>query len=124
MTTPTPRFDKLRQWLPMTIFLVVIVAVSALLWFGVRDNATKATNVTHAKVGDCMHQVGLTSAEIVKCDDANADFKVVGRVEGKYQFELQINVTSVCAQWPEATVTFWEGEQGQRGTVLCLSELT
>jgi hypothetical protein len=120
MTTPNPQFNKRRLRVVLTVFLVVCAVLFALLWFGTRNNATKATN---AKVGDCLHQVGLTSVETVKCDDANADFKVVGRVEGKYQAESTIGVTSVCDQWPEATTTYWEGKQGQRGSVLCLSKL-
>jgi hypothetical protein len=120
MTTPTPQLNKLRQLVVLTIFLLVGAVMFALFWFGSRNDAPKAAD---AKVGDCLHQVGLTSAETVNCDDANADFKVVGRVEGQYQAQSTVGVTTACDQWPEATTTYWVGRPGERGSLLCLSTL-
>jgi hypothetical protein len=57
------------------------------------------------------------------CDAADARFKVVGRVEGKTQAEAQISLNTGCEQWPETTATFWVGERGQHGSVLCLASL-
>ena len=105
------------------IFVLAGAVMVALFLYGNRDGATKAPKPTNAKVGDCMHQLGITSAETVKCDDPNADFKVVGRVEGKYQFEWQSSLGGLCSPWPETTVTYWDGKPGQQGSVLCLASL-
>ena len=117
MTAPTPQRGKARQRIVLVVFLALCAVLAGALWFATRSAAT------NAKVGDCMHQTGANEVKIVKCDDANADFKVLGRVEGKEQIESTISVTSVCDQWKETTSTYWEGEQGKKGTVLCLQKL-
>lgn len=121
MTTPAPQSKNRRPVVGLVIFLVVAAGLVTLFVLGAtRDKGAKPTD---AKAGDCVHQVGLTSVETVSCDAADADFKVVGRVEGKYQAEAQISLNTGCEQWPETTTTYWQGKQGQRGAVLCLSKL-
>ena len=115
---PTPPRGKRRQVIVLVVVLVLLGVCLGGAWFFTRDAAT------NAKVGDCMQQTGTNELKIVKCDDPNAGFKVVGRAEGKEQIESTISVTSVCDQWKdETTNTYWEGEQGKKGTVLCLSKV-
>ena len=62
-----------------------------------------------------------TLAEALRSlDSADADFTVLGKVGGKEQIESTISVTTVCDQWPDTTSTYWQGEQGKKGDVLCL----
>jgi hypothetical protein len=115
---PAPRAGKRRQLILLAILLVLSAVCFVGIWFATRGNAT------NAKVGDCMHQTGTDEIKIVKCDDPEADFKVVGRVEGKEQIESTISITSVCDQWKDQTTnTYWQGERGKKGTVLCLAKL-
>ena len=107
-----------------TILMVVALAgavVFGLYVYGNHDSGTKAPKPTNARVGDCLHQLGLTAAETVKCDDPKAEFKVVGRVDDKYQFEAQSGL--ICGPWPETTTTYWEAKPGGRGTAYCLANL-
>ncbi|WP_433075668.1 LppU/SCO3897 family protein [Dactylosporangium sp. CA-052675] len=105
---------KRRQ---VTILLSLVVLLGALLgaaWYFNRDAAM------NANVGDCLHNPGDDKLKIVKCDGGDADFVVLGKVSGKAQSEATSPFTSVCDQWPDSTNTFWQGEQGKKGDVLCL----
>jgi len=115
---PTPKPGKRRQIIVLTVVLVLTAACFVGIWVATRSAAT------NAKVGDCMHQTGTDAIKIVKCSDSTADFKVVGRVENQDEVASTISITSVCDQWKDQTdSTYWEGEQGKKGTVLCLSKL-
>jgi hypothetical protein len=96
----------------LVISIVVLIVVVGVGWFLSRDDAL------NAKVGDCLHQKGANELAIVKCDSADANFSVLGRVADKT--ESEVNATDVCDQWAETTNTYWEGKSGQKGTVLCL----
>jgi hypothetical protein len=91
--------------------VLVIAAIGAGIYFN-RDAASSA------KVGDCMKQEGANELTVVKCDDAAAEFKVVGRVEDKSQSEA---TASACDAFATAEQVYWEGKQGEKGLVLCLA---
>jgi hypothetical protein len=100
-----------RKWLLIVIALVVIGGIAAVSAYFNRDAASKAN------VGDCVQQEGSNDLKVVPCDDANADFKVVGRVEDKRQSDTD----SACDPFPDAQSAYWEGETGKEGLVLCLA---
>ncbi|MEU7867517.1 hypothetical protein [Dactylosporangium sp. NPDC049140] len=113
---PPVRSGKRRQ---ITILLSLVVLLGVLLglaWFFNRDAAT------NANVGDCLHNPGDDKLKIVKCDSADADYSVLGKISGKDQSEATSPFTSVCDQWPDSTNTFWQGEAGKKGDVLCLKK--
>ncbi|GAB3827096.1 hypothetical protein GCM10027610_009800 [Dactylosporangium cerinum] len=83
-------------------------------WYLNRDSGE------NAKVGDCLHQVSSSEVKIVKCDAADADFSVIGKVENKKQTEAE---QSACDAFPETAATYWWGKAGQAGDVLCLKAL-
>ncbi|WP_432988435.1 LppU/SCO3897 family protein [Dactylosporangium sp. CA-233914] len=99
----------------LVISLVVLVVLGGIGWYLSRDDAL------NAKIGDCMHQTGPNDVSIVKCDSADADFTVLGRVEDKTQSE--VDTTGVCDQWADTTSAYWEGKSGQKGTILCMKGL-
>jgi hypothetical protein len=101
-----------RRIITIVVALVVIGGLAAVGTYLNRDAASKA------KVGDCVQQQGSNDLKVVKCDDANADYKVVGRVENKTQVEAGL---SACDAFPDAESAYWEGEQGKKGLVLCLA---
>ena len=96
------------------IVVAVILAILGVVLYLARNNAA------NAEVGDCMKQTGPNSLEQVKCDDSQAKFKVVGRVEGKRQSEATI---SACDAYKSqgAEQVYWEGKSGGTGFVLCLA---
>ncbi|GIJ69094.1 LppU/SCO3897 family protein [Virgisporangium ochraceum] len=93
--------------------LLVLGGIFAVTTYLNRDAASKA------KVGDCVSQEGSDELKVVECGSAEADFKVVGRVEDKTQAEAGI---SACGPFVDqgAEQAYWEGEQGKKGLVLCL----
>ncbi|MGI5242444.1 LppU/SCO3897 family protein [Dactylosporangium sp. CA-139066] len=109
MAPPQPA-KKGGAGLRIIIAIVVLVVIGGGVWFFNRDAALKAN------VGDCLHQKGANDLAIVKCDSADADFSVLGKVENKRETETD----AACDQFQDATNTYWEGESGKEGTVLCL----
>ncbi|GAA3453069.1 hypothetical protein GCM10018962_49020 [Dactylosporangium matsuzakiense] len=100
------------------VILLALVGLLGLLlgmaWYFNRDAAT------NADVGDCLHDPGDQKLKIVKCDGADADYTVLGKVSGKDQREAISPFSSVCRQWPDSTNSYWQGEEGKKGDVLCL----
>ncbi|MFI5908273.1 hypothetical protein [Dactylosporangium sp. NPDC051541] len=96
----------------LVISIVVLIVLAGVGWYLSRDDAL------NAKVGDCLHQKGANDLSIVKCDSADANFTVLGRVEDKS--ETEVDTAGVCDQFADATATYWEGKSGKKGTVLCL----
>ena len=106
---------KRRQRIVGIVTIVVVLGLLGAVFLATRHNASTA------KVGDCMKQTGENSLEVVKCDDPNAGFKVVGKVENKTQTEAQFSACDpFAAQKPESV--YWEGESGKTGYVLCLAK--
>jgi hypothetical protein len=110
---PQPKPKSKRRFIGLAILLVVVAVVGIGGWIASRDAAGSA------KQGDCVQQTGANDLKVVKCDDAKADFKVVGRVEDKNQTETD----SACAAYKDAESSYWEGESGKKGLVLCLAPL-
>ncbi|GAA3285097.1 hypothetical protein Dvina_34425 [Dactylosporangium vinaceum] len=100
------------------VILLALVGLLGLLlgmaWYFNRDAAT------NANVGDCLHDPGDQKLKIVKCGGADADYTVLGKVSGKDQREAISPFSSVCRQWPDSTNSYWQGEEGRKGDVLCL----
>ncbi|GAA0365362.1 hypothetical protein NE235_36940 [Actinoallomurus spadix] len=82
-------------------------------------------------VGDCVHRVTSGAAsktdkiKIVNCTNAEADYKVVGKVEHISKISLSVKESlsggkGVCGQFPGATVRFWKGTS-KDGYVLCMA---
>ena len=71
-------------------------------------------------VGDCL--AGKSSADIrpVKCDDPEAEHKVVGKLDNKKESDLNPNV---CAAYPTTVSGFWKGHKGGNGYILCLEPI-
>ncbi len=95
--------------------------------FAIYSAVKNKDSTTHAKVGDCIKSEALTSTtarevrntKIVKCDDAAANYKVVGVVSNKTEIQFDTD-EKICAAWPTAESALWQGEQGKAGSVLCL----
>ena len=113
-TAPQSRRSRKRQWIVLSVFLVLCAGFFAFAWIATRHNAG------YANVGDCMAQTGPNSLKIVKCDDASAAYKVVGRVDGKTQVDASMDACDAYTRQGAQTV-YWQGTSGGKGLVLCLA---
>jgi hypothetical protein len=69
-----------------------------------------------------VEEVGSDKVELIACDDPKADFRVVARVENQASWEA---ATNACLQYQDQGVvsSFWQGERGGTGYVLCLAKV-
>jgi hypothetical protein len=109
---PARRGGAGRAIVILVVVLVVVGGIAAAGWYFSRDAAN------NAKVGDCVQQQGSDDLKVVDCGSADADFKVVGRVEDKTQSEAS---QGACDGFADAEQAYWEGEPGKKGLVLCLA---
>jgi hypothetical protein len=102
----------LRIVLPIVVVIVVVVIgfVSRLL----------SHDPNTAKVGDCLSGTSAENLKTVKCTDAKAQYKVVGKVNGKSQSDFNAGSADICKPFPSAESAFWKGERGGKGYILCL----
>lgn len=103
--------------LRLVLSLVVIAAIGGAGWYFNRDSAQ------NANVGDCLNGGTADDMKIVKCDAADADVTVVGKVAGKTQSEAMTDGETVCQAFPDATSILWWGKAGKTGDVLCLKSV-
>ena len=71
--------------------------------------------------GVASFRTGANSVKIVKCDDASATFKVVGRVDDKTEVDASIDACDSYASQGAVSV-YWQGTSGGKGMVLCLAK--
>lgn len=75
-----------------------------------------------AKAGDCMAGATADDFKVVSCTDPAAALTVEGRIEGKSKQEWDADDEGkMCSAYPKADQSFWEGEDGKAGYVLCLA---
>ncbi|MCW2722031.1 MAG: hypothetical protein JWR81_5853, partial [Pseudonocardia sp.] len=70
-----------------------------------------------AAVGGCVTQTGQGQVGVVACGDPSAQFRVTGKLEDQTMIDSGL---FACSDFPDATSSFWQGVEGQPGTVLCL----
>jgi hypothetical protein len=114
---PVAGGSKRRQIVTLVVLVLLTGAVVGGAWYFTRNQAE------NAKVGDCVAQTGSDSIKIVDCSDANAAFKVVGRLDDKTRAEAGYGLSSVCDAYKDQGYeqVYWRGEQGKKGLVLCLA---
>jgi hypothetical protein len=119
---PVKRKRRTLLWVLVGVgaFLVILIVgfvAAAVLLFG-NSPAT-------AQVGSCLSGTTDTAAlnpddmKVVGCDEAEASYKVIGRVGDKTQQESQ----AACEGVAGTELSLWYGAAGQRGVVLCLARL-
>ncbi|HEU5157250.1 MAG TPA: hypothetical protein VFU43_09645 [Streptosporangiaceae bacterium] len=112
---PAPPKKK-RTWLRI-VLPIAVIAVIAVIGF-VSKFVTGDPDT--AKVGDCMSGTSAQNLKVVKCTEAGADYKVVGKVDGKSQTEFNVGSERICRPFAGTESAFWKGESGGKGYVLCL----
>ncbi len=75
-----------------------------------------------AKAGDCMAGATAEELKVVVCTDPTATLTVAGRIEAKSREEWDAGKEGkICSAFPDSDQSFWEGEEGKEGYVLCLA---
>jgi hypothetical protein len=85
---------------------------------------TSRDDANTADVGDCMHRGSSSDnnpdLEVVKCDDAKAQFKVLAKIEGSYLTETM--ASSKCeAEAKDFQYTYTESGDS-KDFLLCLKD--
>ncbi|HEY0697919.1 MAG TPA: hypothetical protein VGD43_08930 [Micromonospora sp.] len=98
------------------VVVFAVISLGALAWKYISGDPDTA------KVGDCLvagdKEEDLTTT---KCDDAKAQYKVVGKIDNKTEAEFNASsVSNPCEAFPTAESAFWKGEKGGTGYILCL----
>jgi hypothetical protein len=74
-------------------------------------------------VGDCIHETA-SSFDVVACDDAEAQYKIVGVEKQEQTFEeASANADNLCVDHPETTYLAWYGDDGGDGKVYCAGDI-
>ncbi|GAB3139553.1 hypothetical protein GCM10027290_08930 [Micromonospora sonneratiae] len=95
------------------VIVAVVIGVGGLAW----KYFTGAPET--ASVGDCLAGGSAEEMKTVKCDDATAEYKIVGKVENKTESEFRQS-EDICSAFPTTESGYWEGKKGGTGYVLCL----
>lgn len=111
---PAPPQQKKKFPVRIVVGLVIAAVVIVIVL------VLRQSDPDSAKVGDCMAGSSAENLKVVKCTDAKAQYKVVGKVENKSQTDFSINSAGICKAYPTAESAFWKGERGGKGYVLCL----
>jgi hypothetical protein len=96
-------------YLFLVAFVVGIAAAGYWAWKG---------DASRAAAGSCVKADG-DSVTVLSCDDSDAEFKVLGRVEDKTQIAAGI---TACGDFDGTEQTYWESSGGDTGFVLCLAK--
>jgi hypothetical protein len=111
------------------LLLVCVLCVGGLFLFGKNLIDDFQNNPTTAQVGDCLGgedldregTTGTLDVKKVDCADADATYKIVGRVPNKTVTDAQTD-TSICSAFADAEKSVWLGEEGETlGAVFCLT---
>jgi hypothetical protein len=112
---PPAKRRRPRTRLLISIGVVVVIVIIGIVGRILSNDPDKAA------VGDCMSGTTAENLKVVKCTDANAQYKVVGKVNGKSQTEFNTNSREICGPFQGAESAFWKGERGGDGYILCLA---
>jgi hypothetical protein len=98
--TPAPvrKRSNTDRIIDVIIAVVVVIAVIGVI-YGINATNPPTSSPDNAKVGDCIAPAGATDVKVVKCDDASAQWTVLGRVSVSSRPD-QATADSKCSQWP------------------------
>jgi hypothetical protein len=123
------RAGKMIGIIAGVVLLLVVVVFGGLGYYFLNKAKSSAVNAT---VGNCIaadtvnstttQQVG--SVKVVDCGAANANYKVLGKVDGKTEADMNADKNNtMCSPYQGADVAFWIGAGNAKGSVLCVQTL-
>jgi hypothetical protein len=102
----------------VAVFLVILLGAGGYYWFSYRNSPARAD------VGDCLsgseNPDEADNIKLVDCSDARATFKVLRTIDN--QAKPAASDQSAC-DGSLTTDTFWYGQEGKPGTILCLQKI-
>jgi hypothetical protein len=94
------------------LFVVALLVAPVAIYMGLDEP-------NQAEVGDCMAGKDASDLRTVECTDAAAQWRVLGRLEGKT--ESDYNSETACAAFPDTAASFYQdGRRLRKGFILCL----
>lgn len=108
-----------RRVLGLVGVALVGALFGGLMLFG---GSVRQSQPSLAKVGDCVAGVKAEEIEVVGCDDGDALYRIVGRIDKMSRADWDRS-DSACQVYPAARTSFWEGTSGAVGYALCLAPL-
>lgn len=94
------------------VLAVLVIAVLALAFIGGDPEA-----------GDCLKEDGQ-ELSVVDCEDSDAAYKLIGIQDGQQSYDEYQADPNTCQAFPDATQSFWIGENGDttgQGDVYCVT---
>ncbi|MPY77476.1 MAG: hypothetical protein GEV04_03080 [Actinophytocola sp.] len=122
---PPPHPKSTKRTLVIMVSVVLGIAPLGLVALFVY---TRFFTLTGAQVGDCLAgDIDKPySIEITDCGAADANYRVVGRVEDKSMVEFESKAgKKTCAPFKDAEFLYFEGfgdDAAASGAILCLSK--
>ncbi|SDX59866.1 hypothetical protein SAMN05660209_00812 [Geodermatophilus africanus] len=108
-----PAPGGVRRWLRVGVPVAVagVVGLGTLGgWLGRGDPA----------VGDCVQMVGATSFDVVDCDSAESEYRIVGIEDEEMDHPSFMADPDTCLAFPSTEVALWIGGlETEPGTVFC-----
>jgi hypothetical protein len=133
---PPPKKSSAGKIILIIVGIILVLALVCCggIFFFAKDtwnNIVDSVNSdpSNAKVGDCLAGDSITdsssksvSVKIVKCDAADAKYKVVGIKNGVSQAESLKDEATVCNDFSDAQYVLWQGTDVASGDALCLDD--
>lgn len=122
---PAPAVEQLepkkRTWLKPVIRLGIFGVIALIAFFVANPFTASSTEVGACLKGDVSN---ADSVEKSECGTPEANFKVVGKQDGKSEIGLKLSGGSECDDYPTTDAYFFQGKKGSSdGTLLCLEDL-
>lgn len=108
---------RIRNVVLRFVLVPALVLIGALVW------KVASGDPELANTGDCLIGQSADDIKIVGCDDATAEWKVVGKVGGVRDADFSATTDTSCDAYATAEASFWSGTKGGKGDVLCLEPL-
>ncbi len=102
-----------RRGLRLVISLVVIVGVV------IAGYILSKSDPAQAKDGSCIKQTGTDSVKVVDCSSAEAQYKVVKRVEGRYD---EVSANTKCPEVAPDATRFYAQHGHGTDFLLCMKD--
>lgn len=122
---PAPAVEQLvpgkKTWLKPVIRLGIFAVIVVIGIFVADPFTASSTEVGACLKGSVDNADSIKSAE---CGSPEANFKVVGKQDGKSEIGIQLSGGSECAEYPTTDLYYFQGKKtASDGTLLCLENL-
>ncbi|HTJ33463.1 MAG TPA: hypothetical protein VL738_09555 [Dactylosporangium sp.] len=125
---PPPKKSNVGKIIGIIALVVVLLCAGCGIFGWKKISDVFESSSANAKVGDCLAGDSISdntaddvSVKIVKCDAADAKYKVIGIKGSVTRTEALKDETTVCDAYTDAKYVLWQGT-GTTGDALCLDD--